>query len=72
MKPNPNRSNSGNLRSALIAGVLAFVIYFVVTLLVSGYSGDALLTSLLLGGLPFVVTFIVAALIGAAVQRRKR
>ncbi len=57
-----------NVRSALVAGVIAAVIWIVITLLVGGFSAAAVWG----GGLAFLVgTAVVTFLISAMVRRTR-
>lgn len=61
-----NRSTP--IKSALIAGVVAFVIYFVTTMLLAEYSRDVLLMSGLIGA----STFAAAWFVTTRLEQRKR
>ncbi|MEO6881557.1 MAG: hypothetical protein ABI181_11525 [Mycobacteriaceae bacterium] len=58
----------GNVRSAVVAGVIAAVVWIVITLVVGGFTAAAVWG----GGAAFLVgTTIVSYLIGAMVRRSR-
>ncbi len=65
------RNQAGALRSAFSAGLLATVIYFVISVATSGFSSGVLLVSLALGAATFGVTWLITTLIGAALRRKR-
>lgn len=72
MRPtDPRNSTAANLTSAFIAGVVAFAIYFFITVLIEGFSPGLLLPSLLVGISTSLVAWLVTTLIVASVRRRK-
>lgn len=68
MEPTDRNRRSAPTKSALIAGVVAFMTYFVTTMLIAEYSGDVLLMSGLIG----VSTFVVAWFAITRIDQRKR
>lgn len=62
---------AGNVRSALVAGAIAFVIYVVIDLLTGDDFGSALLVGLVFFVITAVVTFAIT-LIVRAVRTNKR
>jgi hypothetical protein len=68
MQPTDRKRRSDPIKSALIAGFVALVIYFVTTMLLAEYSRDVLLMSGLIGA----STFATAWFVTTRLEQRKR